>query len=63
MWKLVENTSRKFGSATRYWVEEGPSGEMLALTELEVARGVERAKRNPEDLPAKTGLTEAEHLR
>jgi hypothetical protein len=55
MWRFVANKGRRFGSARGYWNVRGPHGDHLLLTREEVARGVLRAKANPEDVPP-TGL-------
>jgi len=58
----VENTDRKFGSATSYMAiqvedADGCNERCLLFTDAEIAKAQERANRNPEDLTQKGFIT------
>lgn len=57
---FLPNINRKFGSANQYahvWVRIGYSKDTwdLLLTQEELENARDRAKKNPEDLPARPG--------
>jgi len=59
---LVENTEKKFGAADEYfavWVQNTKGKEFpLMFTERELRIAIERAEKNPEDVPKKGFFTD-----
>ena len=58
----VDNTDRKFGSATSYIAvqvedEDGSNERCILFTQDEINKAQERAKKNPEDLTEKGFFT------
>jgi len=59
---LVENKDKKFGAAHEYyavWVQNTKGKEYpLLFTERELRVAIDRAEKNPEDIPVKGFLTD-----
>lgn len=59
---LVENKDKKFGAADQYfavWVENSKGKEFpLLFTEREINIAIDRANKNPEDVPVKGFFTD-----
>jgi len=59
---LVENKDKKFGAADQYyavWVENTKGKEFpLLITERELNIAIDRAEKNPEDIPKKGFFTD-----
>ena len=59
---LVENKDKKFGAADEYyavWVENTKGKEFpLLFTERELNIAIDRAEKNPEDIPKKGFFTD-----
>jgi|TARA_E500000318_G_scaffold22530_1_gene22949 hypothetical protein len=60
--QLVENKERKFGAAEEYfavWVENTKGKEYpLLFTDRELRVAIDRAEKNPEDIPVKGFFTD-----